>query len=184
MAEKNTSNTLLALVVVLLLVVGFLMLERFEIVSLSSEATHETVYADGSNRLIGGTERPDPRQPVEDLGLHEVVTALPETAAGTQLTWALDTLNVYREGLDEAAITEHFAPSAFEEIDAPELTEEFTRLARGAAPYAFVGFVTPPTETSIVGMVSVSNNRYQVVTLNVEAEAPNRIVDLVFRAYF
>ncbi len=181
--NRRREQRLLVLVTALLIVVAFLLVERFGYIQLAPSPRAAEVMPDGSNGLIGGTVTRGPRVPVEDMGLHSVAQTAPDTPAGQRLTWALSRMNLHSNTFTTDEIVENFSPTLLAELPAEELRTELARISASNAPLVLVGFVEPPTDTHLVGVVAVPGNRYRTVTVTVEAEPPHALTELVLRTF-
>jgi hypothetical protein len=109
--------------------------------------------------------------------------SLPDTAAGRQLAWILDLVNGHAPLPDISTVEEHFSPVLLSVIPAAVLLQTLEELRAGFAPVELVEVLEPQTELNLGAVVLVADGSRIVVTINVEAEAPNLIDGLLFSPY-
>jgi len=107
---------------------------------------------------------------------------LPDTPAGRQLAWFVETVNErgVDVGLDE--IEAHFAPSFLAEVPPEQTRAVFGDLARPLAPLRLDRVEQAPSGLRLVVLLRARDGSPWRVTAEVEAADPHRFLGLLFQA--
>jgi beta-lactamase class A len=106
--------------------------------------------------------------------------AIPDTPAGTQLTWALDQINGGAGSLQVRDVTNRFADDFLAGLPAASLIGVLQNLAGPLAPVAVARFEGGVTATRVHALLSTATGQIWRVQLGVEPNPPYRINDLFF----
>lgn len=116
-----------------------------------------------------------------DAGTPTTVAGLeiPDTPAGTQLAWLIDTIN---DGdFDESALAERFSDAVLAEAPLGDLMAVMEELAEVPGDVFVDGYVVPPTANDVIAILGSSDSESLTeVQLSVASAPPHRIEGLVF----
>jgi hypothetical protein len=106
--------------------------------------------------------------------------AIPDTPAGTQLTWALDQVNGGATSLQASDVAARFAADFLAALPAASLIGVLQNLAGPLAPVTVARFEGGVTATRARALLTTATGQTWRVQLGVEPDPPYRIDDLFF----
>jgi hypothetical protein len=106
--------------------------------------------------------------------------AIPDTPAGSQLTWALDQINGGAGSLQVGEVRDRFAADFLAGLPAASLIGVLQNLAGPLAPVTVARFEGGVTATRVHALLSTATGQIWRVQLGVEPDPPHRINDLFF----
>ncbi len=107
--------------------------------------------------------------------------SIPNTPAGRQFAWALGAMNGGVNGINEAEIIEHFAPSALEVVEPGVILRELRFWYDRNPGYIYNGTLHGRTPTRLEGRVSTVAQDHGIITVGVEPDPPHRIIEFHVR---
>jgi hypothetical protein len=106
--------------------------------------------------------------------------AIPDTAAGEQLTWTLAQVNGGAGKLKESEVEDHVAPDFLAGLSAANLISILQDLTGPSAPWTVARFEGGASDTRANALLFTADGNQWRIRLGVEAKAPHRINDLFF----
>jgi len=102
--------------------------------------------------------------------------AIPATAVGRQVAWALAQLNGGAAKLSAGEITRRFSPEFLAVVMPPSgLVASLERTAADRGPFTFAGFAYPPTATQAVALIETKAGERGSLRIQLDRGEPARI---------
>lgn len=106
---------------------------------------------------------------------------IPNSPAGRQVAWVLETIQGGTVTLSDATLQERFAPSVLEQVPLATLRQQLEYYDSWRSDYRPIRFARPPTPTLLEITVLTNGGDTGVIRIETEGEAPHRMVGLNFR---
>jgi hypothetical protein len=114
-----------------------------------------------------------------------IAATLPDTPAGRQLQWVLDEMNGVEPIPTEDVIKAHFGDDFLAQVPSGQVIGIFVEFASQSLDVQVleIAGVSTPLVLDVIAETGGEANQKIVVSIQVEAQSPNRISGLLFQAY-
>ena len=102
-------------------------------------------------------------------------TALPASAPGEQIAWAIAQINGGAESLTAEDVAAHFTPHFLATLPAPVIVKVLQDNARQLGPIRLRGLAGHPSSTSLIALIETRRGMKAAIYATVERRSPHRL---------